>query len=184
MIRAWKTEYIANRTYSWLCMYMYFMFCLALCNMFEFLFISIQVSTVLHLVSSLMNENNAKLEEAQLQDKTCSRWGNYIVWSKRGNSNFKEKSSFFFSVKLLKGKNSVVLQLQFFTDFIYRLLNVVEELPKHMDAPMSEFTENVVIETMQQPLEDFPGVTCMAYSQIFSCQDRYINQSIAKEVCY
>lgn len=57
---------------------MYFMFCLALCNMFEFLFISIQVSTVLHLVSSLMNENNAKLEEAQLQDKTCSRWGNYI----------------------------------------------------------------------------------------------------------
>lgn len=41
--------------------------------MFEFLFISIQVSTVLHLVSSLMNENNAKLEEAQLQDKTCSR---------------------------------------------------------------------------------------------------------------
>lgn len=62
-----------------------------------------------------------------------------------------------------------------------RLLNVVEELPKHMDAPMSEFTENVVMETMQQPLEDFPGVTCMAYSQIFSCQDRYINQSIAKE---
>lgn len=53
-----------------------------------------------------------------------------------------------------------------------------------MDAPMSEFTENVVMETMQQPLEDFPGVTCMAYSQIFSCQDRYINQSIAKEVCY
>lgn len=163
-------------------MYMYFMFCLALCNMFEFLFISIQVSTVLHLVSSLMNENNAKLEEAQLQDKTCSRWGNYI-YDQRGVTLILKKNYFFFA-KLLKGKNSVVLQLQFFTDFIYRLLNVVEELPKHMDAPMSEFTENVVIETMQQPLEDFPGVTCMAYSQIFSCQDRYINQSIAKEVCY
>lgn len=131
-----------------------------------------------------MNENNAKLEEAQLQDKTCSRWGIYIVWSKRGNSNLKKKIIIFFFAKLLKGKNSVVLQLQFFSDFNFRLLNVVEELPKHMDAPMSEFTENVVIETMQQPLEDFPGVTCMAYSQIFSCQDRYINQSIAKEVCY
>lgn len=93
-----------------------------------------EVSTVLQLVSSLMNEDNAKLQEAQLQDKTCSR-----------------------------------------------LLNVVEELPQHMDVPSSEFTENVVMETMQQPVEDFPGVTCMAYSQIFSCQDRYINQSIAKE---
>lgn len=106
------------------------------------------------------------------------------MYDQRGVTLILKKNLFFFSVKLLKGKNSVVLQLQFFSDFNFRLLNVVEELPKHMDAPMSEFTENVVIETMQQPLEDFPGVTCMAYSQIFSCQDRYINQSIAKEVCY
>lgn len=60
---------------------------------------------------------------------------------------------------------------------------MVEKLPRHIAASMSEFTENIVIETLQQPIEEFSGVTCMAYSQIFSCQDRYINQTIAKEVC-
>ncbi|XP_061192775.1 adhesion G protein-coupled receptor A3-like [Saccostrea echinata] len=97
--------------------------------------------------------------------------------------NFPEKNQVAVMLKLvstLMKEGSTKLQKAQLQDrTCSRLIDAIEEIPKHVNV--SDYTENIVMETMNQGIEEFQGVTCMAYSQIFSCQHRYINQTIAEE---
>lgn len=65
----------------------------------------------------------------------------------------------------------------------FRLVHVVESIPSRIKeatkkTELSKHSDNIALEAMEQPILDFPGMTCFAYAtNIFSCQGGIINQT-------
>ncbi|XP_060079222.1 adhesion G protein-coupled receptor A3-like [Ylistrum balloti] len=61
-----------------------------------------------------------------------------------------------------------------------RLVNIVEGIPHQQlsrRANITKYSENIALEARTVSVEHFTGMTCLAYTSIFSCQNGIINTS-------